>query len=82
MENYSFINTYRKGVYFTNLLAAALIFIFSGCKNPSSESWEEPVRDYFEKYTNTAAIEKHEIDSEITKDNLEQSAFQATVTKP
>ncbi|MBR6145127.1 MAG: Ig-like domain-containing protein [Treponema sp.] len=70
MENYSFINTYRKGVYFTNLLAAALIFIFSGCKNPSSESWEEPVRDYFEKYTNTAAIEKHEIDSEITKDKF------------
>lgn len=45
-----------------------LLFGFFSCSNASS-SWEEPVYDYFDKYTNTAAIEKQEIGSQTLKDS-------------
>ena len=40
--------------------------MLAGCKQ--SDSWEEPVAEYFDKYTNTAAIEKHEISCGYEKD--------------
>lgn len=45
-----------------------LLFGSFSCSNASS-SWEEPVYDYFDKYTNTAAIEKQEIGSQTLKDS-------------
>ncbi|MBQ1713620.1 MAG: hypothetical protein II030_04405, partial [Treponema sp.] len=45
-----------------------ILFGFFSCSNASS-SWEEPVYDYFDKYTNTAAIEKQEIGSQTLKDS-------------
>lgn len=56
------------GVFLTSILAATVLTLFSACDSPSS-SWEEPVRDYFDKYTNTAAIEKQEISFQTQKDN-------------
>ncbi|MBR0475893.1 MAG: leucine-rich repeat protein [Treponema sp.] len=47
-------------------LLATLLFLLPGCKQ--SDSWEEPVAEYFDKYTNTAAIEKHEISCGYEKD--------------
>jgi len=58
----------RKGVFLTSILAATVLTLFTACDSPSS-SWEEPVRDYFDKYTNTAAIEKQEISFQTQKDN-------------
>ncbi|MBP5697864.1 MAG: hypothetical protein J6X11_14635 [Treponema sp.] len=64
------IQKYRyKGAFLASTLAATLLALFSACKNhTSSSSWEEPVHDYFEKYTNTAAIEKQEINAANIKD--------------
>ncbi|MBP5575719.1 MAG: leucine-rich repeat protein [Treponema sp.] len=62
------IQTYRGGVFLSSILAATVLTLFSACDSPSS-SWEEPVRDYFDKYTNTAAIEKQEISFQTQKDN-------------
>lgn len=63
------IQIYRwGGVFLTSILAATVLTLFSACDSPSS-SWEEPVRDYFDKYTNTAAIEKQEISFQTQKDN-------------
>lgn len=56
------------GVFLSSILAATVLTLFSACDSPSS-SWEEPVRDYFDKYTNTAAIEKQEISFQTQKDN-------------
>ncbi|MBR0124337.1 MAG: Ig-like domain-containing protein [Treponema sp.] len=56
------------GVFLSSILAATVLTLFSACDSPSS-SWEEPVRDYFDKYTNTAAIEKQEISFKTQKDN-------------
>lgn len=75
MKKLQFYPHIRGGICFSTLLAAALIFIFSGCKNPSSDSWEEPVHDYFEKYTNTAAIEKHEMGIASAKDKFGASCI-------
>ncbi|MBQ2549149.1 MAG: Ig-like domain-containing protein, partial [Treponema sp.] len=47
-------------------LLVTLLFLLPGCKQ--SDSWEEPVAEYFDKYTNTAAIEKHEISCGYEKD--------------
>ena len=59
----------HKGAFLASTLAATLLALFSACKNhTSSSSWEEPVHDYFEKYTNTAAIEKQEINAANIKD--------------
>jgi len=58
----------RKGVFLSSILAATVLTLFSACDSPSS-SWEEPVRDYFDKYTNTAAIEKIDITCQSNKDN-------------
>lgn len=63
------IQIYRwGGVFLSSILAATVLTLFSACDSPSS-SWEEPVRDYFDKYTNTAAIEKQEISFQTQKDN-------------
>lgn len=63
------IQIYRRGgVFLSSILAATVLTLFSACDSPSS-SWEEPVRDYFDKYTNTAAIEKQEISFQTQKDN-------------
>ncbi len=64
------IQKYRyKGAFLASTFAATLLVLFSACKNhTSSSSWEEPVHDYFEKYTNTAAIEKQEINAANIKD--------------
>lgn len=56
------------GVFLSSILAATVLTLFSACDSPSS-SWEEPVRDYFDKYTNTAAIEKIDITCQSNKDN-------------
>ncbi len=58
----------RKGVFLTSILAATVLTLFTACDSPSS-SWEEPVHDYFDKYTNTAAIEKIDITCQSNKDN-------------
>ncbi|MBR4245872.1 MAG: hypothetical protein IKQ13_02610 [Treponema sp.] len=58
----------RKGVFLSSILAATVLTLFTACDSPSS-SWEEPVHDYFDKYTNTAAIEKQEISFQTQKDN-------------
>lgn len=58
----------RKGVFLSSILAATVLTLFTACDSPSS-SWEEPVRDYFDKYTNTAAIEKIDITCQSNKDN-------------
>ncbi len=47
-------------------LLVTFLFLLPGCKQ--SDSWEEPVAEYFDKYTNTAAIEKHEISCGYEKD--------------
>lgn len=47
-------------------LLVTFFFLLPGCKQ--SDSWEEPVAEYFDKYTNTAAIEKHEISCGYEKD--------------
>ncbi|MBQ5433926.1 MAG: Ig-like domain-containing protein, partial [Treponema sp.] len=75
MKKLQFYPHIRGGICFSTLLATALIFIFSGCKNPSSDSWEEPVHDYFDKYTNTAAIEKHEMGIASAKDKFGASCI-------
>lgn len=75
MKKLQFYPHIRGGICFSTLLAATLIFIFSGCKNPSSDSWEEPVHDYFDKYTNTAAIEKHEMGIASAKDKFGASCI-------
>ncbi len=63
------IQIYRwGGVFLSSILAATVLTLFSACDSPSS-SWEEPVRDYFDKYTNTAAIEKIDITCQSNKDN-------------
>ncbi|MBQ1592295.1 MAG: Ig-like domain-containing protein, partial [Treponema sp.] len=69
------------GVFLAATLTATLLALFSGCKNPTSSSWEEPVRDYFEKYTNTAAIEKHEINAESIKDKNDTSCVSSDGAK-
>lgn len=69
------------GVFLATTITATLLALFSGCKNPASSSWEEPVRDYFEEYTNTAAIEKHEINSESIKDKNNTSCVSSDGTK-
>lgn len=69
------------GVFLAATLTATLLALFSGCKNPTSSSWEEPVRDYFEKYTNTAAIEKHEINAESIKDKNDTSCVSSDRAK-
>lgn len=58
----------RKGVFLSSILAATVLTLFTACDSPSS-SWEEPVHDYFDKYTNTAAIEKIDITCQSNKDN-------------
>ena len=76
------IQIYRwGGVFLATTIAATLLALFSGCKNPASSSWEEPVRDYFEEYTNTAAIEKHEINSESIKDKNNTSCVSSDGAK-
>lgn len=47
-------------------LLVTFLFLLPGCKQ--TDSWEEPVAEYFDKYTNTAAIEKHEISCGYEKD--------------
>ena len=69
------------GVFLATTIAATLLALFSGCKNPASSSWEEPVRDYFEEYTNTAAIEKHEINAESIKDKNNTSCVSSDGAK-
>ena len=49
------------------LIITTFLFLLTSCKEP--DSWEEPVHDYFDKYTNTAAIEKHEIPCKTVKDS-------------
>ncbi|MBR4387006.1 MAG: leucine-rich repeat protein [Treponema sp.] len=58
-----------KKITITSIFAATVITLFSACNNSSSSTWEEPVNDYFDKYTNTAAIEKQEINFPTQKDN-------------
>ena len=63
------IQIYRwGGVFLSSILAATVLTLFTACDSPSS-SWEEPVHDYFDKYTNTAAIEKIDITCQSNKDN-------------
>lgn len=69
------------GVFLATTITATLLALFSGCKNPASSSWEEPVRDYFEEYTNTAAIEKHEINAESIKDKNNTSCVSSNGAK-
>lgn len=69
------------GGFLATTITATLLALFSGCKNPASSSWEEPVRDYFEEYTNTAAIEKHEINSESIKDKNNTSCVSSDGAK-
>ncbi len=69
------------GVFLATTITATLLALFSGCKNPASSSWEEPVRDYFEEYTNTAAIEKHEINAESIKDKNNTSCVSSDGAK-
>ena len=47
-------------------LLVTFLFLLPGCKQ--TDSWEEPVAEYFDKYTNPAAIEKHEISCGYEKD--------------
>lgn len=65
------LNVNRKnlmGWIFTSLLLA--LTLFTSCEN--GLTWNEPVRDYLDKYSNTAAIEKHEISCEYLKDNSDE----------
>ncbi|MBO4386032.1 MAG: hypothetical protein J5817_03350, partial [Treponema sp.] len=62
------VQIHWKVVFLTSIIAATVLTLFSACSNPNSDSWEEPVHDYFDKYTNTAAIEKQEIRFQTQKD--------------
>lgn len=65
------LNVNRKnlmGWIFTSLLLA--LTLFTSCEN--GLTWNEPVRDYLDKYSNTAAIEKHEISCEYLKDSSDE----------
>lgn len=44
--------------------------LFVSCEH--EPTWNEPVRDYLDKYSNTAAIEKHEISCEYLKDSSDE----------
>lgn len=44
--------------------------LFVSCEH--EPMWNEPVRDYLDKYSNTAAIEKHEITCGYLKDNSDE----------
>lgn len=81
MRNTTIQNHRWGGVFLATTITATLLALFSGCKNPASSSWEEPVRDYFEEYTNTAAIEKHEINSESIKDKNNTSCVSSDGAK-
>lgn len=81
MRNTTIQNHRWRGVFLATTITATLLALFSGCKNPASSSWEEPVRDYFEEYTNTAAIEKHEINSENIKDKNNTSCVSSNGAK-
>lgn len=81
MRNTTIQNYRWGGVFLATTITATLLALFSGCKNPTSSSWEEPVRDYFEKYTNTAAIEKHEINAESIKDKNDTSCVSSDGAK-
>ena len=63
------IQIHRKVVFLTSIIAATVLTLLSACSNPTSDSFEEPVHDYFDKYTNTAAIEKQEIRVATQKDS-------------
>lgn len=81
MRNTTIQNNRWGGGFLATTITATLLALFSGCKNPASSSWEEPVRDYFEEYTNTAAIEKHEINAESIKDKNNTSCVSSDGAK-
>ena len=47
--------------------------LFVSCEH--EPTWNEPVRDYLDKYSNTAAIEKHEITCGYLKDSSDEACI-------
>ena len=48
------------------LAISAFLFLCAGCKEPPT--WDDPVRDYFDYYTNSAEIEWYELSCEFLQD--------------
>jgi len=54
----------RKIRYISILLLASASFLLTGCENLFSPSWDDPVKEFFKTYTETAAIESQELDGD------------------
>lgn len=73
MQNCRRVKVYW-GKFATTLLFSILFLIFFACEVPTA-SWDEPVHDYFEYYTNTAAVEKIDVRSAGVEDNSETTCI-------